>query len=90
MRIAILKEQAAGESRVAATPETVKKFIALGATLAVYADIAIAADSAVIGDPHVKVGLVAGDGGVVADIIDVELICLELLKLLMDLFPGPS
>ncbi|VTU39765.1 enoyl-CoA hydratase/isomerase family protein [Variovorax sp. PBL-E5] len=35
----------------------------LGATLAVYADIAVAAQSAVIGDPHVKVGLVAGDGG---------------------------
>lgn len=35
----------------------------LGATLAVYADIAIAAESAVIGDPHVKVGLAAGDGG---------------------------
>ncbi|MBL8360796.1 MAG: enoyl-CoA hydratase/isomerase family protein [Rubrivivax sp.] len=35
----------------------------LGATLAVYADIAIATETAVIGDPHVKVGLVAGDGG---------------------------
>ena len=35
MRIAVLKEQAPGESRVAATPETVKKFIALGATVAV-------------------------------------------------------
>ncbi|MFN8898620.1 MAG: enoyl-CoA hydratase/isomerase family protein, partial [Pseudomonadota bacterium] len=35
----------------------------LGATLAVYADISVAADPAVIGDPHVKVGLVAGDGG---------------------------
>jgi enoyl-CoA hydratase len=35
----------------------------LGATLAVYADIAVACESAVIGDPHVKVGLVAGDGG---------------------------
>ena len=35
----------------------------LGATLAVYADIAIAAESAVIGDPHTRVGLVAGDGG---------------------------
>lgn len=35
----------------------------LGATLAVYADISVAADTAVIGDPHVKVGLVAGDGG---------------------------
>jgi len=35
MRIAILKEQAAGETRVAATPETVKKFIALGSDVAV-------------------------------------------------------
>ncbi|MEO7170249.1 MAG: hypothetical protein ABIY39_07755, partial [Sphingomonas sp.] len=37
MKIAVLKEQAAGESRVAATPETVKKFIALGAEMAVEA-----------------------------------------------------
>ena len=37
MKIAVLKEQAAGERRVAATPETVKKFIALGAELAVEA-----------------------------------------------------
>ncbi|MGB3167840.1 MAG: NAD(P) transhydrogenase subunit alpha [Alteraurantiacibacter sp.] len=35
MRIAVLKERAAGESRVAATPETVKKFGVLGATVAV-------------------------------------------------------
>jgi NAD(P) transhydrogenase subunit alpha len=35
MKIAVLKEQAEGERRVAATPETVKKFIALGATMAV-------------------------------------------------------
>ncbi|UOR15436.1 NAD(P) transhydrogenase subunit alpha [Qipengyuania aquimaris] len=35
MRIAVLKERAAGESRVAMTPETVKKFTALGATVAV-------------------------------------------------------
>ena len=35
MRIAILKERAAGEQRVAATPETVKKFIGLGAEVAV-------------------------------------------------------
>ena len=35
MRIAVLQETAKGESRVAATPETVKKFIALGATVAV-------------------------------------------------------
>ena len=35
MRIAILKERAPGENRVAATPETVKKFTGLGATVAV-------------------------------------------------------
>ncbi len=43
MKIAILKESAAGESRVAATPETVKKLIALGATLAVEAGAGITA-----------------------------------------------
>ena len=37
MRIAVLKETAAGETRVAASPETVKKFIALGASVAVQA-----------------------------------------------------
>ena len=35
MKIAVLKEHADGERRVAATPETVRKFAALGATLAV-------------------------------------------------------
>jgi NAD(P) transhydrogenase subunit alpha len=35
MRIAVLQERAAGETRVAATPETVRKFIALGATVAI-------------------------------------------------------
>jgi len=37
MKIAVLKETAAGETRCAATPETVKKFIGLGAQLAVEA-----------------------------------------------------
>jgi NAD(P) transhydrogenase subunit alpha len=35
LRIAALKERAAGETRVALTPETAKKFAALGATVAV-------------------------------------------------------
>ena len=35
MRIAILKEQHAGETRVAATPETIKKFVAAGHEVAV-------------------------------------------------------
>jgi NAD(P) transhydrogenase subunit alpha len=37
MKIAVLKETEDGERRVAATPETAKKFIALGATVAVEA-----------------------------------------------------
>jgi H+-translocating NAD(P) transhydrogenase subunit alpha len=37
VKIAVLKETAAGETRVAATPETVKKFIALGASVSVAA-----------------------------------------------------
>ncbi len=35
MKIAVLKETRAGETRVAASPETVKKFISLGATVTV-------------------------------------------------------
>ncbi len=37
MRLAVLKERAAAETRVAATPETVKKLVALGLTVAVEA-----------------------------------------------------
>lgn len=37
----------------------------LGATLALLCDVVVAADDARIGDPHVRVGLVAGDGGAV-------------------------
>ena len=46
MRIAVLKETAAGESRVAASPETVKKFIALGASVAVEAGAGLGASIA--------------------------------------------
>ena len=37
--------------------------VGLGATLALFCDIIFAAETAKIGDPHVNVGLVAGDGG---------------------------
>jgi enoyl-CoA hydratase len=37
--------------------------IGLGATLALFSDIIIAVDTARIADPHVRIGLVAGDGG---------------------------
>ena len=37
MRLAVLKERGAAETRVAATPETVKKLISLGNTVAIEA-----------------------------------------------------
>jgi enoyl-CoA hydratase len=36
----------------------------LGASIALLCDVVVAAEGVLIGDPHVKVGLVAGDGGV--------------------------
>lgn len=39
--------------------------VGLGATVALLCDIIYAADTARIGDPHVGIGLVAGDGGAV-------------------------
>ncbi len=47
MRITVLKDRAAGETRVAATPETVKKFTALGADVVIEQG---AGDSAAIAD----------------------------------------
>ena len=46
MKIAVLKEQAAGEKRVSATPETVKKYIALGAAVSVEAGAGLTASIA--------------------------------------------
>lgn len=39
--------------------------VGLGATLALFSDVIFAAETAKIGDPHVAIGLVAGDGGAV-------------------------
>lgn len=39
--------------------------VGLGATLALFCDVVFAAEHAKIGDPHVAIGLVAGDGGAV-------------------------
>ena len=36
----------------------------LGASIALLCDVIFMADTATIGDPHVRVGIVAGDGGV--------------------------
>jgi NAD(P) transhydrogenase subunit alpha len=43
VKIAVLKETAAGETRVSASPETVKKFIALGASVSVEKDAGVSA-----------------------------------------------
>lgn len=51
MKIAVLKELADGERRVSASPETVKKFIALGASMAVEQG---AGDSASVADSDYK------------------------------------
>ncbi|HYD25037.1 MAG TPA: NAD(P) transhydrogenase subunit alpha [Croceibacterium sp.] len=65
MRIAILQERAAGETRVAATPETVRKFIALGATVAIERG---AGEAACIADAAFEeAGAELGQGGEVVN-----------------------
>ena len=64
MRIAALKETANGESRVAVTPETVKKFIALGATVAVEQGAGIAAAI-----PDVDYAAAGAEIGAAADVV---------------------
>jgi len=39
--------------------------VGLGATIALFCDVIVASENARLGDPHVKVGVVAGDGGAV-------------------------
>jgi len=39
--------------------------VGLGATIALFCDVVIAAEKARFGDPHVKVGIVAEDGGAI-------------------------
>src|SRR5687768_12534740 len=54
MKIAVLKETADGERRVAATPETAKKFIALGASVAVEAGAG--ADASISNEDYAAAG----------------------------------
>ena len=77
MKIAVLKERATGESRVAATPETVKKFAVLGASVAVEegagagasipdaayreAGAEVGAAAAVVKDAEIVLGVAAPD-----------------------------
>ena len=69
MRIAVLKESAPGETRVAATPETVKKIVGLGHTVSVQAG---AGEAAAAPDQHYKdAGAeISADGGIAgADLV---------------------
>jgi NAD(P) transhydrogenase subunit alpha len=78
MKIAVLRETADAENRVAGTPETIKKLIALGATLAVesgagaganISDAAYAEAGASVGDRAAVIGgadLILGVQGPVA------------------------
>jgi len=59
MKIAVLKETADGERRVSATPETVKKFIALGASLAV--ESGAGAEASIADSDYVAAGAVIGE-----------------------------
>ena len=71
MKIAVLKERAAGEARVAATPETVKKFLALGAELAVESG---AGAGASIPDEHFsEAGASVGDAATTVQGADIVL-----------------
>jgi NAD(P) transhydrogenase subunit alpha len=60
-KIAVLQERASGETRVAATPETVKKFAALGLSVAVEAGAGVAAsvDDAAYAEAGASVGTAA-------------------------------
>ena len=69
-KIAVLKETAAGENRVAATPDTVRKFVALGAAMAVEAGAG--ATASVADEAYAAAGAEVGDRGAIlqgADII---------------------
>ncbi len=70
MRIAVLRETTAGEARVAATPETVKKFIGLGATVAVEAGAGAGANIA--DQLYADAGATVGDRA--ATVADADLI----------------
>ncbi|MBY8829624.1 Re/Si-specific NAD(P)(+) transhydrogenase subunit alpha [Hephaestia mangrovi] len=66
MKIAVVKESAPGEKRVAATPETVKKFSALGAEIAVERG-AGTASSVADGDYEAAGATVADRAGILKD-----------------------
>ncbi len=71
MKIAILKERASGETRVAATPETAKKFAALGCTVAVESGAGVA--SSITDAAYAEAGAEVGDAAATVKDADIVL-----------------
>lgn len=87
MKIAILKERASGETRVAATPETVKKFAALGCTVAVEAGAGVIAS--ITDEAYAEAGASVGTAAATVKDADIVLgIQAPDLKLLKGAKPG--
>ncbi len=70
MKIAVLKESASGETRVAATPETVKKYVSLGAAVAV--EKGAGQQASIADDDYVAAG--AKVGALAATVKDAQII----------------
>ena len=64
--------------------------VGIGATIALFSDVVYMADTAKIGDPHVKVGLVAGDGGAVIWPLLIDINRAKELLLTGDLVTAPE
>ncbi|MFN4240730.1 MAG: Re/Si-specific NAD(P)(+) transhydrogenase subunit alpha [Erythrobacter cryptus] len=71
MKIAILKERAPGETRVAATPETVKKFAALGCAVAVETGAGVSAS--ITDAAYAEAGASLGDAAATVKDADIVL-----------------
>lgn len=71
MKIAILKERASGETRVAATPETVKKFASLGCAVAVEAGAGVI--SSITDAAYAEAGASVGDAAATVKDADIVL-----------------
>ncbi len=70
-KLAVLRETAAGETRVAATPETVKKFIALGATVSV--EVGAGAGASIADADYAAAGATVGKAAEVIKAADIVL-----------------
>jgi NAD(P) transhydrogenase subunit alpha len=71
VKIAILTERASGETRVAATPETAKKFAALGCTVAVEAGAGVV--SSITDEAYAEAGAQVGDAAATVKDADIVL-----------------